>query len=221
MNEREKIAVSIHELVAMILVHFPEIACWSAFCCLLLICYKEIYKKPTFTAETSIYVYSRTADSDYGRLDVSDLDVSQQMAKEALSILGSEQIAEKVLVNLEGDAAALQTMTTYDLLNMISIQKKDDSLEITIAASGTDPYVVCDVANAYRETAVKELSERLMARGIQTARVAVIPLGPSGRPSSLYGAIGLFLGLCSSIGLITLLYVLRHAERSPEDVGEI
>ncbi len=221
MNERERIAVNIHELIAMLRAYLPEIICWSVFCCLLLVCYKEVYKKPTFTAETSFYVYSRTADSDYGRLDVSDLDVSQQMAKESLGVLRSEQVAEEVLVNLEGDAAALQTMTTFDLLNMTSVQKQDDSLEITITASGSDPYVVCDVANAYRETAIRELSERLMARGIQTAKVAVIPLGPSGRSSSFYGAIGLFLGLCSSVGLITLLYVLRHAERSPEDVGEI
>jgi uncharacterized protein involved in exopolysaccharide biosynthesis len=60
-----------------------------------------------------------------------------------------------------------------------------------------------------------------MAKGIQTAREAIIPLAPSGRPTSFYGAAGIFLGLLSSIGLITLMYVFRHAERSPEDVGEI
>lgn len=221
MSERERIAISIRELIGMLLSYFPLIACWSVFCCLLLVCYKVILKKPVFTATTSIYVYSRTADDSYGRLDLSDLDVSQQMAKDALSILGSEQLAEEVLVNLKGDAAGLQTMSTGDLMGMIDIQKQDESLEITFAASGSDPYVVCDVANTYRETAIRKLSSLLMAKGIQTTREAVIPLAPSGRSASFYGAAGLFLGLCSSIGFLTLAYIFQYAERSPEDVREI
>lgn len=221
MNEKRKIVISVYDLLKMILGYLPVIVCWSVFCCLMLVYYKVAYKEPVFVADTSIYVYSRTADNEYERLDVSDLDVSQQMAKEALGILGSEQVAEQVLINLEGDAEALQTMTTYDLLNMVSIYKQDESLEITFTASGSDPYVVCDVANAYRETAINEIRDRLMAKGIQTAREAVIPLAPSGRPSSFYGAVGLFLGLISSIGLVTLMYVVRLAKRIPEDVGEI
>lgn len=220
-DERERIVVSIHDLGRTILRAVPVILCWSVFCCLLLVCYKELYKKPTFTADTSIYVLSRTADSDYGRLDISDLDVSHQMARDALDIIGSEQVAEEVLANLEGDAVELKTMRATELLDMIDIRKQDDSLEITISVSGADPYAVCDIANTYRETVIRELNTRVMAQGVQTTKEAVIPLGPSGRSSGFYGAAGLFLGLCSSIGLITLVYTFGLAERDAEDVRDI
>ena len=96
-EERKRISVSIHDLIRTILRLLPVIICWSLLCCMLLYAYKIIYKKPVYSAEAAIYVLSRTADSDYGRLDVSDLDVSRQMTLDALSILGSEQMAEMTL----------------------------------------------------------------------------------------------------------------------------
>ena len=221
MTERKKIAVSIHELIGIILRLWPVIVCWSLLCCTLLYCYKAVYKAPVFSAETSIYVLSRTADSDYGRLDVSDLDVSRQMTNDAMNILGTEQIAQEVLVNLEGDALPLQTMSAAELLNMVDIERKDDSLEISITVRGQDPYIVCEIANTYRETAIRELNERIMARGVQTVKEAYIPTEPSGRPAVLYGAAGLCLGLVSSIGLIILIYIIWYAEKDNEDMGEI
>lgn len=221
MEERKRIIISIHDLLRMIARNIPLIVLWSVLCAMLLYCYKDLYTKPVFTAETSIYVLSRTPDNDYGRLDVSDLDVSRQLTIDALSILNSEQIADEVLANLNGDAEELRTMTAGDLLNMVSISSRDDSLEITISVSGADPYIVCDIANTYRETAIRELNERLTASGIQTTKEAVIPLGPSGRSPSLYGAIGLFLGLMSSGCFILLFYIIRRADRNEEDVREV
>lgn len=220
-EERKRISVSIHDLIRTILRLLPVIICWSLLCCMLLYAYKIIYKKPVYSAEAAIYVLSRTADSDYGRLDVSDLDVSRQMTLDALSILGSEQMAEEVLVNLRGDAAELKTMSAAELLSMVQIHTQDDSLEISIVVNGPDPYVVCEIANVYKETAIRELSDRIMAKGIQTIRNAMIPLWPSERSASFYGTVGLLLGLISSVGMITVVHIFRHAKSEPEDVGEI
>ncbi len=220
-GERRRITIRLHDLLGLILGSAQVIICWSLFCGVLLFSYKEIFKRPVFTAETSVYVLSRTPDSDYGRLDVSDLEVSSQMASDAVNLLSSRQAAEKVLVNLRGDAAPLQLMSSADLLDMVRIQKKEDSLEVVFTVTGPDPYAVCDIANTYRETAIRELNSRLMAKGVQTIKEAVIPLEPSGRPPVLYGLAGLFLGLISSVGLIVLVYIVRYAERSEEDVGEI
>ena len=220
-DERTRIAVSLRELGRTILRLLPVIVCWSAFCCTLLYCYKGSFSQPVFTAETSIYILSRSPDSDYGRLDVSDLDVSMQMTLDAMSIIGSEQVATEVLANLKGDAAPMKTMSASNLLSMVNISRKDDSLEISISVTGADPYVVCDIANTYRETAIRELSDRIMARGIQTVREAVIPLAPSGQPAGFYGAVGLVLGLISSCGLILVVYIVRYAERDAEDVRRI
>ena len=220
-EERNRITVRLRDLLGTLLRMLPVIICWSAFCFVLLFYMKDSRKDPSFTAETSIYVWSRTADSDYGRLDISDLDVSRQMTIDAMSFLGSEQVADKVIANLRGDAHYLRGMTARELLDMVEIYKQDDSLEVTIAVYGPDPYVVCDIANTYRETAIRELDERLMAKGIQTAKEAMIPLSPSGRSALFYGLIGLVFGLVSSVGLITSVYIFRYAERSREDVEEI
>lgn len=221
MEERTRIIISIYDLFRMIVRNIPAIIVWSVLCALLLYTYKDIYEKPVFTCETSIYVLSRTPDSDYGRLDVSDLDVSRQLTLDAMSILKSEQTAEEVLANLDGDAEALRTMTSGNLLNMVSIGSRDDSLEITISVSGSDPYIVCDIANTYRETAMRELKERLTANGIQTTKEAIIPLAHSGRSSVFYAAVGMILGLMSSVCIIMMIYIIRHADRDKEDVREV
>ena len=221
MDERERIRVSIHDLLRTIFHFLPLIICWSVFCGTLLYYYSEVWRKPVFEADTSIYVLSRTADEEYGRLDMNDLDVSRQMKIDALSILSSEQMAEKVLVNLKGDAEPLQMITASDLLQMIELRSPDDSLELAIIVKGSDPFMVCDVANTYRETAIQELNDRIMARGIQTTKEAIIPLGPSGRTSLFYGAAGLLIGLVSSLILVTLIYIVRYAKRDSEDVRTI
>ncbi len=221
MEERVRIRVSIRELLKMILRFLPLIICWSVFCGTLLYYYSKVWKDPVFEADTSVYVLSRTADSDYGRLDMNDMEVSRQMKIDALSILESEQMAEKVLVNLKGDAKALQMITASELLNMVELRSPDDSLELSIIVRGSDPFVICDIANTYRETAIRELNDRLMARGVQTMKEAIIPIYPSGRSSSFYGMAGLLLGLISSLGLITLIYIVRYAKREMEDVRTI
>ncbi len=220
-EERKRIEIRLHDLGRMILRRIPAIICWSVFLFMLLFTYKTVRSKPVYKAEASIYVLSRTPDSDYGRLDVSDLDVSRQMIVDSMNILNSEQMAEKVLINLSGDAEPLRTMRASDLLSMTNIQKQDDSLVITIEISGPDPYIVCDLANAYKDAAITELSERIMARGIQSLKDAIIPQYPSGRSPTFYGAVGFLLGLISSIGVIILVYVLKYAERKEENVGEI
>lgn len=220
-EERRRITISIHNLIRMIKFFSPVVLCWSLFCGTFLYSYKQVNHDVAFTAETSIYVLSRTAESDYGRLDVSDLDVSKQMIFDAKSIIGNEQTAEKVLANLKGDAASYRTMSTSELLNMVEIHRQDDSLLITIAVSGSDPYAVCEIANTYREIAIDELDKKIMARGVQTVQEALIPLTTSGRSAGFYFILGMAAGLISSLGLITMVYIVHFAVRDAEDIGEI
>ena len=221
MEERKRIVVSIHDLVKMILAYFPVIICWSLLCGTFLYCYKQIDRKPMYSADTSVYILSRTADSDYGRLDMSDLEVSHQMTLDAVHVFESEQTAEEVLVNLEGDAEPLRTMTARDLLKMVEINKDDDSLVVTLTVTGPDPYVVCEIANTYREVAMREMDKRIMANGVQTVKEALIPLEPSGRSAAMYGAAGVLLGLISSTGILMMIYLIFVARRETEDVEEI
>jgi len=221
MEERKRIVVSMHDLVKMILAYFPVIICWSLFCGTILYCYKQIDRQPMYSADTSVYILSRTAESDYGRLDMSDLEVSHQMTLDAVHVFENEQTAEKVLVNLKGDAEPLRTMTAKELLNMVEISKDDDSLVVTLTVTGPDPYVVCEIANTYREVAMKELNARLSASGVETIKEALIPLEPSGRSATMYGAAGVLFGLISSTGILMMIYLIFVARRETEDVEEI
>ncbi len=221
MEERKRIVVSIKDLLKMILAYFPVILCWSLLCGTILYCHKQIDKTPMYEANTSLYVFSRTADSDYGRLDMSDVEVSHQMIVDAAHIIGSEQTAEQVLVNLGGDAKPLRTMTAEELLKLIEVNRDDESLVVTLTVRGADPYIVCEVANTYREVAIKELEKRLNANGIQTIEKALIPLEPSGRSAKIYAAAGFALGLMSSTGMLVLIYLVFKAKRETEDVEGI
>lgn len=202
----------------------PVILCWTLLCGMIALTGVSVLKDKKFTADTSIYILARNVQTREERLDQSDMQVSTQMTLDGMLILKSEQMAERVIANLgtsSEEGYNLSNLSAMDLLSMVEVTKADDSLLVTISVTDADPYVACDIANIYRETAATELTEKLRARGIQTVEEAIVPLSPSGMSEKLVAAAAAFLGLMSSLALLFVKYVVHDAVREPEDIREV
>ena len=220
-TQRQKIVISIADYIKKLWTWMPVIICWTFLCVMIALTGMSILKEKKFTADTSIYILARNVYTKEERLDQSDMQVSTQMTYDGMLILKSEQMAERVIENLESSSKQEYNLNAEELLDMVEVTKADDSLLVTISATDTDPYLVCDIANIYRETAVEVLTEKLRARGIQTVEEAIVPLYPSGLSNMVVVALSVFLGMFSSFVLLFVKYVAHDAIREPEDIGEI
>ena len=218
---RQKIVISIAEDIRKLWTWMPVIICWTLLCAMIALAGMSVIKDKEFTADTSIYILARNVQTREERLDQSDMQVSTQMTYDGMLILKSEQMAERVIANLASNSAQEYNLNAQELLNMVEVTKADDSLLVTISVTDADPYVACDIANIYRETAAAELMEKLRARGIQTVEEAIVPLYPSGISNKVVAAAGVFLGVFSSLIFLFVKYVAHDAVREPEDIKEV
>ena len=218
---RQRIVISIAEYIRKLWTWMPAIICWTILCAMVALTGMSVMKDKKFTADTSIYILARNVQTREERLDQSDMQVSTQMTYDGMLILKSEQMAERVIANLASSSAQEYDLSAQDLLNMVEVTKADDSLLVTISVTDADPYVECDIANIYRETAAAELMGKLRARGIQTVEEAIVPLNPSGISNRVVAALGVFLGLFSSLVFLFVKYVAHDAIREPEDIKEV
>lgn len=222
MNEqRQTIVFSIAEYIKKLWTWMPVIISWSVFCAVLVVALKTILVKPGYTASTSIYILDREVQSDYERFDMSDIQVSSQMTNDGIAILKSEQLAERVIANLNNNTEMKYDLTASELLKSVSISREDDSLIVTISVDHQDPYLACELANTYREVATRELEEKIMAKGVQTVEEAIIPIKHSGRSNRVYAALGVIMGAFSACVVFCLLYVKYDAKRVLEDIKEV
>lgn len=220
-RDRQRIVISIAEYVLKLWKWLPVIICWAALCSISVVTLFKVFREPVYTAETKIYMLSRLVQEEMDRFDMSDMQVSTQMANDSMLVLKNEQIAEKVIANLKIDSATDIDMTANGLLGMVDVSREDDSLMITITATNPDPYLACDIANSYRITVMEELESKLMARGITTVEEAIIPLEHSGRSDIINAAMGGVLGVFSIVFMLFVLYAAFDAQREPEDIKEV
>ncbi len=220
-GERQIIVISIAEYLKKLWKWAAVIICWSVFCATAAVTCATLLKDTVFTADTSIYILARNVYSEDERLDLSDIEVSTQMIHDGMLMMTSEQMAERVVANYKREIDPDTSLTARDILDMVSVTQAEDSLLVTIAVTYADPYMACDLANIYRETASVELEAKLRARGIQTIEEALIPLSPSGRSMTFYAAVGTIFGIVSAIVLLFVLYLVFDAKRMPEDIKAV
>ncbi len=220
-TERKRIVISIAEYFQKLWKWAPVIIAWSILCAMILLTVYKVIKEPVYTAETKVYLLSRSVGDEYDRFDMSDMQVSTQLTNDSMLVFKNEQVAEKVIANLNQESGINTQLTSGELLGMVNVSREDDSLMITIAATNPDPYLACDIANLYRTTIAEELEKKLMIRGIQTVEEAVIPLERSGRSNTMIAATGAIIGLLGMLCFLFVHYVAFDAIREPEDIKEV
>ena len=173
--------------------------------------YCYLFMPDEYTATTSMYVLSSSADSTAVATS-SDLSASQMLANDVARLFTSDRITRETL-----DATGLESLDDYDT----SVESATTTRVITLRVTGPDPHSSAAVANAMAEN-VSEIAREVM--GIEAVNVldsAKLPERPSGPRRPLYVAVAAMAGLFVAVSLVVLLDMLDTRVRSAEEIPEL
>ena len=169
--------------------------------------------KPTYEASTSIIVGKPQAtDTQSSQLN-SDVTMYQNLLITYSEIAKSDLVARGAINKLKGN------LTLDQLKGSITVTPKTGTQILMITAKSKNPEEVFNVVNAV-STSFIESTKKVYPTGgdIQVMDKATIPQKPISPNKKLNLAIGLFLGLMISLGVVFLLEYLDDTIKTESDV---
>lgn len=180
--------------------------------------YSFYVKKPTYTASTSIIIgkQQETAlkeTTSKSTTQYNDVMMYQNLVKTYKEIAVSDLVMQGAADNLKNK------VSVGDLRSKVSVVPKTDTQIITVTATADSSVKAYTYANAVSDSFVASAKDVFPTGGdIQILDKAKMPSGPSGPNKKLNIAIGFFLGLMLSIGIVFLLEYLDNTIKTEKDV---
>ena len=169
--------------------------------------------KPTYEASTSIIVGKPQGTASAAAQLSSDVTMYQNLLITYSEIAKSDLVARGAINKLKGN------LTLDQLKGSITVTPKTGTQILMITAKSKNPEEVFNVVNAV-STSFIESTKKVYPTGgdIQVMDKATIPQKPISPNKKLNLAIGLFLGLMISLGVVFLLEYLDDTIKTESDV---
>lgn len=172
----------------------------------------SIFLPNEYTATTTMYVLSKTADEAQTAITQSDLSAGQMLTNDVSTILRSARVKADV-----AEQFGMENLNGYDL----SITSSTTTRVITLAVTGTDPAQTAAVANALVEATSRIASEVMQIESVNVIDAAKVPTQPSGPRRALYTLVGFMAGLFAAVAIVVIRDMLDTRVRSGSDVEEL
>lgn len=166
----------------------------------------------TYTATTSMYVLTKTANEEQGALSQSDMTVSQQITNDVVELLKSNRISRDTAAVL-----GLDDLKGYK----ISTDSSTNTRVLTLSVTGVDPELAAAIANTMVADASNVAQEVMDVRSINVIDEAAVPTGPSGPNRMLYTVIAFVAGLFIAIALVVIMDMVNTKVRNAEDAEDL
>lgn len=170
----------------------------------------QLFITPKYTATTSMYMLTKT-DGSSG-VTSTDLQTGTQLTQDYMELAKSRSVLEKVIATLNLD------MTAEELGSSITTENTENTRILTIKVENEDPELARDIANALREAASNKIKDIMDIDAVNTIEEANLPTSPSSPSVMKNTAIGAFLGILLSAGIIILIFILDDTVKTPDDV---
>ncbi|MBU3197743.1 capsular biosynthesis protein [Clostridium estertheticum] len=169
--------------------------------------------KPTYEASTSIIVGKPQATTNQSAQLNSDITMYQNLLITYSEIAKSDLVAQGALDELKGN------LTIDQIKADVTVTPKTGTQILMITAKGKEPQEVYKIVNAI-STSFVESTKKVYPTGgdIQVMDKATIPKNPISPNKKLNLAIGLFLGLILSLGVVFLLEYMDNTIKTESDV---
>ena len=172
----------------------------------------SIFLPNEYTATTTMYVLSKTAEETQTAITQSDLSAGQMLTNDVSTILRSARVKADV-----AEQFGMENLNGYDL----SITSSTTTRVITLAVTGTDPAQTAAVANALVEATSRIASEVMQIESVNVIDAAKVPTQPSGPRRALYTLVGFMAGLFAAVAIVVIRDMLDTRVRSGSDVEEL
>lgn len=168
-----------------------------------------------YTAETTMYVLSRSDDSDTRSSSSSvqsDLSAGQMISNDVVNIIKSDRVKSDVASQL-----GLDNLNGFDL----DVTNSNDTRVITLKVTGRDAQQSADVANAIVSDVSNVASDVMKVESVNVIDEAKVPNQPSGPNRLRITLIGLVLGFVVAYGIAILREALNRRVTSDEDIEQL
>lgn len=195
------------ELLKLLRKHIKLVIALPVVCALVIAAVAWLVLPNTYTANVSMYVLTRSGDSD-GTLSSTDLSASQMLANDVAGLFKDERV-------LNDTAASLQmtSLKGYD----IKVASGTTTRVITLSVTGESAQSVAIVANALAATTDEVAREAMDVKSVNVIGPATEPTAPSGPPRTLYTAVAFLAGIFLAVAVVVLMDMLNTRVRNPEE----
>lgn len=201
------------ELLQLVRRHLALVIVLPVVCALLTAVYAWGFMPDEYTAETSIYAYSKTDNNVSGGTAVqSDLNASQMLANDFAELAANDQLQQET-----ADTLGMESLDGFD----IEVVSSTTTRVIKIDVTGGDPQAAALIANKLASQ-IGTTAKRVMdISAVNVVSKAEVPEKASGPRRSLYTLVALLAGLFLAIAIIVLRDMLNTTLRTDEECVEL
>ncbi len=214
-EEKEEMDIDLLDLIKYLLRRSGVIIVIAILSALAVYFYVNLYCKPVYRSETTIYVVNTSDDSP--SLNYSDLQASSQLVSDYISMFSVKNVYEQVIEDCNLD-------TTYEKFKgKVKITSKSGTRLIVIAVENNEPEMAKMIADRVRERGAEVISRIFEAEKGQTAHVKVVdeadvPEEPIGPRKVRAAAIGAVVGGLLVMVIYCFVYVLDDKIKNTDDI---
>lgn len=174
--------------------------------------YSYFYLKPIYKSDISVIIGKESYE---GSASVNEALMYQKLVKTYGELTKSRTVAEHVIKALN------LNMTPAKLQSMVSVTPKGDTEFMTISVKAGDAEQAMVIANQYAKSLDEVALHVKKVDNVQMLDEALLPTSPDSPRPMLNMAIGFFLGLMISVGIVFLLEYLDSTVKTQEDVEKL
>ncbi len=210
-DSSKEIEIDLRDLFEYLLQHWLPIVIVMILGAAIAFAYTMFLLTPKYTASSSIYVVSATANS---ALDLTDLNMGTSLTNDYKKLVTSRTMLENVL-NDTGEE-----MTVRQLKSMLSVNNETGTRILEFSVTSVDPVQAMRLANSCAAQAILFLPEVMGVKDNIPSLIdgAILPTEPSNVSFTKNVAIGLLIGLVIVAGILIIRYMLNDTLSSAEDV---
>lgn len=163
---------------------------------------------PQYTSSSSLLVLTKETTLS----SLADLQMGSQLTNDYRVLILSRPVLQKVVDNLELE---------YDykhLKDKVSISNPSDTRILIISVEDEDPKQACTIVDELAEVSSAYIGDKMEVippKIIESGEVDEDPTSPNTLKNT---AVGIFLGLVLSIGVIVIIAILDDTIKSEEDI---
>lgn len=199
------------ELMQLIRRHLALVIVLPIACALIAGIYSWGFMPDEYTAETSIYAYSKTDDTSVTS-EYSALNAAQMLANDFAELAGNDQIQQEA-----ADGLGMRSLEGFEIEVVGSTENRIIKIDVT----GEDAQTAALIANKLAEVVSQTAREIMDVAAVNVVSEAETPEVPSGPRRTMYTLVALLAGLFLAIAIIVLRDMLNTTLRNDEECVEL
>lgn len=199
----------LYEVFYRIIEKWRQIILTALVCAVVFLFYTIRFIPATYNATSKLYVIGKRNAA----INVSDLQLSNYLAKDYIEVFKTWNIHETVLSRLN------LNYSYKKVRDMISITNPIDTRILYITATSTDPQEASDLANMYAEVASEFIAQKMDTVEPSLFEEALVPYAPSSPNKTKNTMMGFILGALLATMFIVIRYLLDDYIKTAEDIS--